>query len=139
MVNDRNEKAFELRAEGKTLREIGEALGGVSVERARQIIKAWERHLTSSAKPGVWAEAARAGVKTRTANALKFAGFWTKDEILRAVRAEKEIEGIGETGFRELRAWLKISEPEPKAYSEVALRSAITMLTKAGYKVTKAK
>ena len=37
----RHESAYRMRADGKTLREIGEALGGVTRERARQLVNAY--------------------------------------------------------------------------------------------------
>jgi len=44
----RYKRAWDLRQEGKVYRVIGEALG-VSLERARQMVKKYERHLN---KPG---------------------------------------------------------------------------------------
>ncbi len=105
-MNDRYLTAFDMKNEGKNLREIGDALG-VSKERARQMILRGER-ITANIAKGVVCEKIFDGMNLQTKHYLSkndIKSYAALKEALDNGVLEK-IEGIGEQRIEQIRKWL---------------------------------
>ncbi|MCP5230680.1 MAG: hypothetical protein H6948_01055 [Zoogloeaceae bacterium] len=127
-MNERQAKALQLREEGKTFKEVGEALG-VSTERARQIFATAQRK--KNAPRITWTD----GLEPKLANALIAARYTSRDDVRAAVeRGEIAVKNgrgtvpwIGPASVAEIRAWLGMESAE--------IADAIALLERHGYTV----
>ncbi len=135
MNKQRYDLAARLRAEKKTFRQIGEALG-VGPQRAREMVMKAERMKNAGAH---WTD----GLSTRTGFALRRAGFESREALESTIAAKGLKVGdfveIGPKAIAEIRQWLGLEEcAVGKPATEVAIRRAIAMLERNGYRVEKA-
>lgn len=138
MLNERQFRVLEMRNAGNTFKEIGLALD-VSDGRARQIFHAAQRAEGRSKSSDVWSF----GLGKKTANALISAGYKDKNSVIAGLESGKIgvhpitgkgfTFGIGHQGIAEIRKWLGVDSSE-----ELAIKAAIVLLEKHGYKVCKA-
>lgn len=151
-IKDRELQAYELRKSGKTFKEVGAALSPpVGPARARALVGRAEIALARKERGSVdWRE----GLTTRSANALRAAGFSSKDEVISAISSGeievrsgicflrgKEIYGFGPKSMAEICDWAGVKLEGPNADHSAALKSrilnAISLLRRNGYVVTK--
>lgn len=134
-TNDRYRLAYTMRQEGKTFKAIGAALGGVSVERARQMVALYKREIERRAGKSIWADAELAGVSLRAINDLRREGLESKEDIRNAMLSGEKIYGIGATGLSQICEWLEIPSQATSQPSQLAIDRAVRTLTKAGITV----
>lgn len=136
-MNERYQKAINLRDAGKTFSEIGEALE-VSGGRARQIYYKALRLERTNKLPEKWTH----GLKSKTASALIASGYDSKQKVIKGLKSgaiglvpgssNGKIFGIGKNSIAELSVWAGVITSELAAINE-----AIHLLESHGYKVTK--
>ena len=93
--------AHQMREQGKTYKEIGEALG-VSRNRAWQLNLKHHRIVREQSKVN-WCD----GLSTAVINKLITAGYKSKEQVHEAVMNDTKIQGIGKKGSAELMEWFK--------------------------------
>lgn len=103
MNTERYRLAAQLRAEGKTLQQVGDALG-VCKERARMMIKTAHRLRISESEDWYF------GLSNRTTNALRYHGFSSRAGIEKVARDGLLVVGqfhsLGQKSINEIVAWL---------------------------------
>ncbi len=93
----RQNSAMEMRRKGKTLAEIGRALG-VNQERARKILIAAERNESLPR----WVQ----GLQIQIARVLVRKGFRSKRAVRAAINRGERIDRLGAVRLAELSVWL---------------------------------
>ena len=100
------QKAYQLRLEGCTYREVGRELN-VSEAYARQMT---QLHTIMQARKPLWT----AGLSSRVSNAIRLAGFTSREDVMLAFQnAPEKLQGcvgLGDCGMRELRDWADVAD-----------------------------
>lgn len=100
-MNHRQKAALQMRSKGRSFREIGEALGGVSPHRALAIVRSAERLQQQH-----WC----AGLPSRIVGTLARRGIASREE-LHAALTDGSLStrcGIGAHSLQTLRQWLQV-------------------------------
>lgn len=136
-MNDKHIAALEMKKLGNTFKEIGQHLG-VSPSRASQIYYRAVSLERMGKQPHKWTH----GLTTKTANALIYAGFIDKDEVIASLKSGKlginpitgkgKFHGISHHTISEVSLWAGADSA-----SIPSIQAAITLLETHGYKVTR--
>ncbi len=101
----RCQQAYELRHQGHTYKQVGLALN-ISEDYARQMVQVND---IIQQRQAMWTD----GLSPRTASAIRYAGFTSRQEVKDAFQQQfekiKNCIGLGSVGIRELRNWAGVA------------------------------
>lgn len=129
----RAERAAMLRKNGESFNAIGESLG-VTRERARQILKRYERgQRRGEGYMPEWMDS----LSTNVRHALLGAGIETREQAIEAITSGTSIDRVGPKGMGTVRALLGMLPAPRRDASPKAIQRAIVLLERNGYSVKK--